>query len=168
MARDHADNTAALKIGPDRDSATASRPALLQVAAEELDMDMSQMRHGDVRHRRRDSRRRTPAAPAARASIATGGPPVRKAAAQAKQALLGLASTKLGVPVASLTVDKGVVSGGGKTVTYGELVGGKLFNVTRRERRPAAGRRAGEAGLGLQDGPEGPEPGRPRSTSRPR
>ena len=51
------------------------------------------------------------------------------AAAQAKQALLGLASTNLGVPVASLTVDKGVVSGGGKTVTYGQLVGDKLFNV---------------------------------------
>ena len=51
------------------------------------------------------------------------------AAAQAKQALLGLASASLGVPVASLTVDKGVVSGGGKTVTYGQLIGGKLFNV---------------------------------------
>ena len=35
----------------------------------------------------------------------------------------------------SLTVDKGVVSGGGKTVKYGELIGGKLFNVTRRQRR---------------------------------
>jgi len=52
------------------------------------------------------------------------------AAAQAKQALLGLASASLGVPAASLTVDKGVVSGADKTVTYGQLVGGKLFNVT--------------------------------------
>ena len=33
------------------------------------------------------------------------------------------------MPVASLTVDKGVVSGGGKTVTYGQLVGDKLMNV---------------------------------------
>ena len=32
-------------------------------------------------------------------------------------------------PVANLTVSKGVVSGGGKTVTYGQLVGDKLFNV---------------------------------------
>ena len=31
---------------------------------------------------------------------------------------------------ASLTVDKGVVSGGGKTVTYGALLGDKLFNTT--------------------------------------
>ncbi len=38
-----------------------------------------------------------------------------------RQALLGLASTQLGVPVATLTVSKGVVSGGGKSVTYGQL-----------------------------------------------
>jgi nicotinate dehydrogenase subunit B len=55
---------------------------------------------------------------------------VRAAAAAARQALLGLASASLGVPVARLSVDRGVVSGGGKTVTYGELVGGKLFDVT--------------------------------------
>mgnify|MGYP003346364323 CR=1 FL=1 len=40
-----------------------------------------------------------------------------------------MASAKLGVPVASLSVSKGVVSGGGKTVTYGELVGDKAFNT---------------------------------------
>ena len=33
-------------------------------------------------------------------------------------------------PMASLTVKDGVVSGGGKTVTYGALIGDKLFNVT--------------------------------------
>ena len=41
-----------------------------------------------------------------------------------------MASANLGVPVAQLSVTSGVVSGGGKTVTYGELVGGKLFNIT--------------------------------------
>ena len=61
---------------------------------------------------------------------ANGGPPLRQAAAQARQALLGLASAQLGVPVAGLSVSGGVVSGGGKTVTYGQLVGGKLFNTT--------------------------------------
>jgi nicotinate dehydrogenase subunit B len=59
----------------------------------------------------------------------TAGPPLRAAAAYAYQTLLGLASTSLGVPVASLSVDQGVVSGGGKTVTYGELTGGKLLNA---------------------------------------
>ena len=42
---------------------------------------------------------------------------------------LDLASAKLGVPASQLSVSKGVVSGGGKSVTYGELVGGKLFNM---------------------------------------
>ncbi len=41
-----------------------------------------------------------------------------------------MASTKLGVPVANLTVASGVVSGGGQTVKYGDLIGGKLFNYT--------------------------------------
>src|SRR5262249_25815885 len=62
-------------------------------------------------------------------SITTGGPLVRMAAAQAYQALLGMASTQLGVPVGSLSVSKGVVSGGGKTITYGQLIGDKLIGI---------------------------------------
>ena len=61
---------------------------------------------------------------------ANGGPPLRQAAAQARQALLGLASAQLGVPVANLSVSDGVVSGGGKSVGYGQLLGGKLFSTT--------------------------------------
>src|SRR5581483_9859743 len=44
-----------------------------------------------------------------------------------RQTLLGMASTQLGVAAGSLTVDKGVISGGGKTVAYGDLMGGKQF-----------------------------------------
>src|SRR6188472_3563937 len=51
----------------------------------------------------------------------------RAAGAYAKRELLKMASTKLGVAVTSLSVSKGVVSGGGKSVTYGELIGGKNF-----------------------------------------
>ena len=60
----------------------------------------------------------------------SAGPPLRAAAATAKQALLKLASANLGVAVGSLSVKDGVVSGGGKTVTYGQLLGDKLFNTT--------------------------------------
>src|SRR5262249_22375979 len=63
-------------------------------------------------------------------AIQNTGPNVRAAAAYAYQALLGMASTQLSVPVGSLSVAKGVVSGGGKTITYGQLVGGKLTNAT--------------------------------------
>jgi CO/xanthine dehydrogenase Mo-binding subunit len=59
----------------------------------------------------------------------SAGPPLRSAAATAMQALLSMASSNLGVPVGSLSVANGVVSGGGKTVTYGQLVAGKLFNA---------------------------------------
>jgi nicotinate dehydrogenase subunit B len=55
---------------------------------------------------------------------------IRAAAAYAKQQLLNMASTNLSVPVSSLTVSGGVVSGGGKSVTYGQLIGGKNFNYT--------------------------------------
>jgi CO/xanthine dehydrogenase Mo-binding subunit len=62
--------------------------------------------------------------------ISTGAPPLRNAAAQARQTLLGLAAARLGMPAAQLSVSNGVVSGGGRSVSYGELIGGKLFNVT--------------------------------------
>jgi nicotinate dehydrogenase subunit B len=71
----------------------------------------------------------------------SAGPPLRSAAATAMQALLGLASTNLGVPVGSLSVSDGVISGGGKTVTYGQLLAGKLFNtkIATANLNPGAG-----------------------------
>ncbi len=52
----------------------------------------------------------------------------RAAAAYAHKLLLGMASTQLGVPVASLSSSNGVITGGGKTVKFSDLIGGKLFN----------------------------------------
>ena len=59
----------------------------------------------------------------------------------ARGTLLGMASTQLGVPSRSLTVYKGVVTGGGKTVKYSDLLGGKLFKIDH-EPGLAAARRA--------------------------
>ena len=70
------------------------------------------------------------------------GPRIRAAGVAARQALLGLASAKLGVPVSALTVSKGVVSGGGQSVKYGDLLGGKLLNV----KLPAASLAPGQGG----------------------
>jgi nicotinate dehydrogenase subunit B len=61
---------------------------------------------------------------------ANGGPVLRQAAAEARRVLLNLAAANLGVAAGTLSVSDGVVSGGGRTVTYGALVGGKLFNAT--------------------------------------
>ena len=54
---------------------------------------------------------------------------VRKVAAYTHQALLGLAATQMGVPVSSLSVSDGVITGGGKKITYGELVQGQHLEL---------------------------------------
>src|SRR5581483_2805486 len=60
--------------------------------------------------------------------ISSRSTPTRAAAAYAHKLLLGMASTQLGVPVASLSSSNGVITGGGKTVKFSDLIGGKLFN----------------------------------------
>ncbi len=54
---------------------------------------------------------------------------VRKVAAYTHQALLALAATRLGVPISQLTVADSVVSGGGKSVSYGKLVEGQQLEL---------------------------------------
>jgi CO/xanthine dehydrogenase Mo-binding subunit len=94
------------------------------IAAEELDMDFSQLKSIDP-----DTNVTQNKGVGSSSGIRVVGPQVRAAAAYAKQALLGLAASQLGVSVTSLTVAKGVVSGGGRSLSYGELIGDKLFNV---------------------------------------
>ncbi|MDO8793624.1 MAG: molybdopterin-dependent oxidoreductase [Vicinamibacterales bacterium] len=58
--------------------------------------------------------------------------PARRVAAEARRVLLDLASARLGVPVDELAVSAGVITvkaDAARRVTYGELVGGKRFNV---------------------------------------
>lgn len=56
------------------------------------------------------------------AGFLTGMTNVRKVAAYTYQALLGLAANRLGVPISDLSVIDGVVSGGDKSTSFGELV----------------------------------------------
>ena len=62
--------------------------------------------------------------------LGEGTPNIRKAAAYTREALLRLASQRLGVPKAQLKVVDGVVSGGGKQVSYGELVKDQNLELT--------------------------------------
>jgi CO/xanthine dehydrogenase Mo-binding subunit len=56
------------------------------------------------------------------------------AAATAREALLEMASKRLNVPVARLAIADGVISGPGRArVTYGELVGGRRFELPLRK-----------------------------------
>ncbi len=125
----HADNTATVYVGY-VELGQGSTTSLLQIAAEELDLDM-----GQVSTIRLDTNI-TPnqGGTYSSSSIARGSPAIRTAAAEARQALLQLASKKLGAPVERLIVSKGVVTVGGmageaSSVTYGELVGDKPFSL---------------------------------------
>ena len=64
------------------------------------------------------------------ADFLNGAQNLRKVSAYTYQALLGLASKRLGVTAADLSVTDGVVSGGGKRVSYAELVRGQQLDLT--------------------------------------
>jgi CO/xanthine dehydrogenase Mo-binding subunit len=66
-------------------------------------------------------------------AIQTDAWPMRRVAAEARRVLLEQASTRFGVPVSQLVVSQGVISVAAdpsRKVTYGELIGGKRFNIT--------------------------------------
>jgi nicotinate dehydrogenase subunit B len=69
-------------------------------------------------------------------ALQTDGYPTRRVAAEARRVLLDMAAKELGVPVTTLAVSDGIVSvtGGNTTgpesITYGDLIGGRSFNVT--------------------------------------
>jgi len=121
----HADNTITMRTGIAEMGQGSASTAFAQIAADELNVPYSAITEyvmGDTD--------RTPGGGIAAGFMFLGAPNIRKVAAYIYQALLGMASTQLGVPVASLTVKDGVVSGGGKSVTYGQLVGGKALNLS--------------------------------------
>jgi len=123
----HADNTATVYIGFAELGQGAST-ALLQIAAEELDLDMSQLSSVGLDTNVTPNQGGTYSS----AAINRGGPQVRTAAAEARLALLQLASKSLNTPVDQLSISKGVVSASGvpgRSVTYGELVGDKPFQL---------------------------------------
>src|SRR5262245_37400058 len=66
-------------------------------------------------------------------AVQVDGWPVRRVAAEARRVLLELASARLAVPADQLAVSEGVITvktDPSKRVTYGDLIGGKRFNVT--------------------------------------
>ncbi len=53
-----------------------------------------------------------------------------QACATARETLIRLASERLGIPADRLTANDGAIGNAAKKVTYGELIGGKKFNLT--------------------------------------
>jgi CO/xanthine dehydrogenase Mo-binding subunit len=121
----HPNNTATIFIGY-VDLGQGGPTALSQIAAEELDLEFSQ-----VAFDRADTFISTNGSTLASRTAGIGGTEMRVAAAEARRVLLELASERLKAPVQDLTVAKGVVSvrrDPQKSVTYGELLGNKPFD----------------------------------------
>src|SRR5207244_1092558 len=70
-------------------------------------------------------------------SIQLGGMQLRNAAATAKAALMEEAAKRLGAKPEDLKSADGVITGNGKRVTYGELIGGKSFALKLDPQKPA-------------------------------
>ncbi|MGN6717262.1 MAG: molybdopterin cofactor-binding domain-containing protein, partial [Candidatus Binatia bacterium] len=107
---------------------TGIETALAQIAAEELDVPWQRIKvdMGDT------TKTIDQATTSGSRTIERVGPQIRQAAAAARKELLRLASEKLGAPAEKLTVRNGVVSVPGnssKQLSYGQLIGGKRFNV---------------------------------------
>jgi nicotinate dehydrogenase subunit B len=114
------------------DLGTGVQTALGQMAAEELDVPFSRVKvvQGDTAT--------TPEQGSTwgSLSIQIGGIQIRQASAAAKAALLEEAAKRLSVRKEELKVADGIVTGGNKRVTYGQLIGGKTFNIKLDPKSP--------------------------------
>ncbi|MCY3730852.1 MAG: molybdopterin-dependent oxidoreductase, partial [Rhodospirillaceae bacterium] len=107
---------------------TGTRTALAQIVAEELDVAFDRVTMVMGETARTVDQGRTVGS----STIPRAGHQLRQAAAAARQTLLKMASAHLEVPAERLTVTEGVVSVAGdpaRQVSYGELIGGRRFDV---------------------------------------
>jgi nicotinate dehydrogenase subunit B len=106
---------------------TGVTTAIAQIVADEIDVDFERV------HMVMGDTATTPdqGITSASATIQKEAIPIRHAAAEARQMLLKLASSHLGVPITDLHCNSGVVTAAasGKRVSYGELIGGKRFDL---------------------------------------
>ena len=100
--------------------------SIAQIVAEELDVAVGKVdvHMGDTRSSCNQG------GASGSTGIFQGARPLRNAAAEARRLLVEKASERLGIPVAQLNVENGVVSGGNpvRGLTYAELIGGQYFN----------------------------------------
>ena len=124
------DNTATFYVGK-TDLGQGTGTAFRQIMSDELDIDFDKttcvMGSTDITVDQGGS--------GGSDALQTDGYPMRRVAAEARRVLLEMASTHFGVPVTALVVHDGVVStntgdSADRSIAYGELIGGKKFNVT--------------------------------------
>src|SRR5271165_6923404 len=140
----HPDNTVLIRTGKSDFGQGSTFTAYRQIVADELSVPFEAITTvvaGDT-----DC---TPDGSGAFDFLGHGTPNIRKAAAYTYQALLDLASEKLGVPKDKLSVKDGIVSGGGKSISYGELVKNQQLKLTI----PVKGDLTGITGLTIEGNP---------------
>jgi nicotinate dehydrogenase subunit B len=121
----HPDNTILIRTGKSDFGQSTTFTAYRQIVAEELSAPFEAITTvvmGDTD--------RTPDGSGAFDFLGRGTPNIRKAAAYTYQALLDLTAERLKVPKGQLTVKDGIVSGGGKKISYGDLVKGRQLKLT--------------------------------------
>src|SRR5215469_4119347 len=121
----HPDNTILIRTGKNDFGQGTTFTAYRQIVADELSVPFEAITTvvaGDTD--------RTPDGSGAFDFLGGGTPNIRKAAAYTYRALLDLASEHLGVPKDKLAVKDGIVSGGGKTISYGDLVKDQQLKLT--------------------------------------
>ncbi len=119
-----ADNTILMRTGKVDFGQSTAHTAYKQIVAEELSVPFAAITTvvmGDTD--------RTPDGGFSAGYLEYGGANLKKAAAYTYQALLDLAATTLRVDKSQLSVKDGVVSGGGKRISYGELVQGQQLKL---------------------------------------
>ncbi|MDT0507476.1 molybdopterin cofactor-binding domain-containing protein [Novosphingobium sp. MMS21-SN21R] len=120
----HADGTILIRTGKCDFGQSSIYTAYRQIVAEELCVPLAAMTtvvSGDTD--------RTPDG-GGTFGLLRYGQNMRKVAAMMREASLELAARKLGVPRAQLSVKDGVIAGGGKSVTYADLVRGEDLKLT--------------------------------------
>ena len=140
----HPDNTVLIRTGKSDFGQGSTFTAYRQIVAEELSVPFEAITtvvsgHTDL----------TPDGSGAFDFLGHGTPNIRKAAAYTYQALLDLASEKLGVPKDKVSVKDGIVSGGGKSISYGDLVKNQQLKLTI----PVKGELTGIMGLTIEGHP---------------
>ena len=121
----HPDNTVLIRTGKSDFGQGSTFTAYRQIVADELGVPFEAITTviaGDTD--------RTPDGSGAFDFLGRGTPNIRKAAAYTYQALLDLGSERLGVPKDKLSVKDGVISGGGKSISYGELIKNQHLKLT--------------------------------------
>ena len=140
----HPDNTVLIRTGKSDFGQGSTFTAYRQIVAEELSVPFEAITtvvagSTDV----------TPDGSGAFDFLGHGTPNIRKAAAYTHQALLDLASEKLGVAKDKLSVKDGIVSGGGKSISYGDLVKNQQLKLTI----PVSGSLTSIIGLTIEGNP---------------